>query len=379
VSKIDGEFPPGLSMDDTGLLDTGTPTTLGTFPFTLRATDENDLYDDHDDEITISSGWLLTVGNLSGSVGTGHSIWQSADLTTWLGPYARSPDPIDYPSFGPIPVADRGILVAGSGNVIDRSVDPDLTDGMTITSVTVGGAPSIKRVRPFGNIVVALNASTGSVDDNYWTSADKGATWTERTSPDNGILDIARLDSGRWVACLSDGASTRFIYSDDEGEPVNWTNATGGFANTGGSIACNGRAAAFLGTAGRISVTTDGATWELKATLPGANQSGGRDATQFGETLILAVEGSGGAGIARSLDDGETWDLVWNPLTNFGVERISYGEGVAVVSITSTYFDGGTPRDCCVSYDEGLTWAWLTNLPGSGNRRRICYREPNDG
>ena len=37
---VAGQFPPGLSLDPSGLL-SGTPTTAGTFPFTVRVTDQS--------------------------------------------------------------------------------------------------------------------------------------------------------------------------------------------------------------------------------------------------------------------------------------------------------------------------------------------------
>jgi hypothetical protein len=58
-----GELPPGLSMDNAGVI-TGTPTTIGSYPYTVRATDTNGLYDDHDDTIAVSLDGAIPIPTL---------------------------------------------------------------------------------------------------------------------------------------------------------------------------------------------------------------------------------------------------------------------------------------------------------------------------
>jgi hypothetical protein len=54
-----GELPPGLSLSAATCAITGTPTTLGTYAFTLRATDDAALFDDAAFEITINQASAL--------------------------------------------------------------------------------------------------------------------------------------------------------------------------------------------------------------------------------------------------------------------------------------------------------------------------------
>jgi hypothetical protein len=66
-----GELPPGLSMDNAGVI-TGTPTTIGSYPYTVRVTDTNGLYDDHDDTIAVSLDGAISIPTIQVLVnGTG--------------------------------------------------------------------------------------------------------------------------------------------------------------------------------------------------------------------------------------------------------------------------------------------------------------------
>lgn len=67
VSVIAGALPPGLAISTAGVI-TGTPTTEGTYNFTLRVTDENGLFDELEDTITVSELFLVL-----GSTNTGTS------------------------------------------------------------------------------------------------------------------------------------------------------------------------------------------------------------------------------------------------------------------------------------------------------------------
>ena len=48
-----GAIPAGLTLDGTGLL-SGTPTTLGTFTFTVRVTDKTGTFTDEPGSITVN-------------------------------------------------------------------------------------------------------------------------------------------------------------------------------------------------------------------------------------------------------------------------------------------------------------------------------------
>jgi hypothetical protein len=135
----------------------------------------------------------------------------------------------------------------------------DATDGYTTTTVTLDAG--IKFVRPVGSYTFAIDPDSST----YWVSPDKGDTWVSRAPfGTRKLQDIARLASGRWIGFVADGASSRFVYSDDANEPLTWHDSTIDPTATM-HIASNGQVACGVSWSGGIRRTEDGLTWDFVA------------------------------------------------------------------------------------------------------------------
>ena len=153
-----GSLPPGLSLNSSTCDITGTPTTLGTYPFTVQATDQSGATASQSYTVHISEPYLAA--DLLGQVnGSDQPIWtQSASNNNSGGPNAQglsSPtgtvmDTVHHRLF----VADMSnsrVLVYNldaNNNLIDHTADnvlgqPNLTTGGGFTNCTFNsGTPS---------------------------------------------------------------------------------------------------------------------------------------------------------------------------------------------------------------------------------------------
>jgi signal transduction histidine kinase/sugar lactone lactonase YvrE len=153
-----GALPPGLSLDGgTGAI-TGTPTTPGTYTFTIQATDETGATASQSYSLRVSSPYLAS--DLIGQVdGSGNPIWTNGGSNNTSGsvnnqglsnPTGSVMDTVHHRLF----VADSSnsrVLVFNldsSNNLIDRTADnvlgePDLTSGGDFANCTFNsGTPS---------------------------------------------------------------------------------------------------------------------------------------------------------------------------------------------------------------------------------------------
>lgn len=81
VLVVDGELPPGLSIDESGLI-SGTPTQDGSFAFTAMAEDANGFHAEADYTINVNLSAPIITPQLSGTLGT--NGWYVGNVTlTW--------------------------------------------------------------------------------------------------------------------------------------------------------------------------------------------------------------------------------------------------------------------------------------------------------
>lgn len=346
VSITAGALPDGLSMDSSGLV-TGTATSSGSYSWEITPTsacgDGTPISDSAD--IVADVFWLTT----NNSTGTNKdSVWQSEDLDIWTGPTLRVPA-VATPFFGPINLGTNRVLIAGTQNTLELITDLNPAGGYATTTVPL--VTMINRFRRFGNIVVAIKY--GSL--TYYTSADSGATWTARTAPGSGtgLRDVARLNSGRWIAFVADNASSRFLYSDQTGEPTTWINSTATPASSM-SIACNGVTAIGMNWNGGVVITTTGTSWDPVA-IPNVTGGDLGVALALDSTFLLSCSTSTyGNSLVKTHDSGVNWTAMSFPQCI----RLEKARNLIVASLASVNGSGNT--GALYSADLGDVWNDVT-------------------
>lgn len=344
-------FIPGVSLGSDGHV-TDTPTTPGTFNFSIRGTDANGVIDDHPDEVKVAmfEWWLMrdnVITNPPPTVDYRPMVWRSPTPTGWVNPNDVRSNWIP-PFFGAVMCGDDvALIINPSGTVIERITNFTPSGGViTSTQITVG--TGIRRLVFIDDVVVGITNTP-----TWFTSTDRGATWTTHTEPGGRNIRGINKVAGRWVAVRELFSDFRCVFSGQV-VPSTWSDGSvpgaGTFRNES-VISSNGTAAAVFLTSGNSMRTTDGITWITSAV--GHTIGDVRDATipGFGSTLFIA----GQSQVYRSTDGGASWTSV---LTVSGsVERLVKGGGYVVAS------GGNVAGTSYIHYsvDDGLNWLEATH------------------
>lgn len=331
-----GALPTGLSMDSAGQV-TGTPALTGNYSWTVKAADTLGNFAELADTAAVGElAWFLT--NSASSTNTWTS---STPLGPWSGPYARSIGATA--TYGPVATDNNMVFARDAGSTITYTSDFAVGDGITCASASIGIA-SDRHVRYIDGVLFVSNNS-----GPYALSLDDGATWTTYTSPTGeslDTLDLARLDSGRWITATY-GSPRRGYYTDNAVPDGGWVYAGG--VDSGECLVSSGTAVLLWGSGYRR--TTNGETW---ASLPDT-ASGSRSLGAYGDGVFVMAAGAGI--IARSIDDGLTFTEVALPdVGQSSTSSIRFERGVFLVTADHTYQGG----HLFVSSDLGLTWAEST-------------------
>lgn len=354
-SITSGELPPGLTMDAEGDVQ-GTPTAGGAYSWTVTVTDANGNQAHHPDtaDITIVEWWMTNVD----PPGQTNGLWVSDSLTAWAGAVHRTRGPVTVAPVNGVwgggyhQLSDTQAAFINSVNIFETTNDLNASDNVVVQDITIPGANQLMKLINGGGGVLVVTSS-GTSPRAYYTSGDAGQTWTQRPTPLSGTIPqtIARLDTGRWVMCCQTGSTRGYFYSDDAGEPINWTPGSGPAfdTQTGIALVCNGALAMTVNGPSTLK-TTDGVTWSVTSNgLPNVAALCGDcdgDIFIFGDT--------NGTVLKRTTDAGITWSEV--PFRN--VRRISaYGNGLWVASCP------GNGGGIFYSVDGGATWQEVSSYP----------------
>lgn len=346
--SVIGSMPPGVTLNASTGVYSGTFTAGGSYSWTVRVTDASGDYVDVADSavVTVAQWWLTTTNGANAA-----KLWQSSSLASWGSGADRTPSALSA-TFGPIMVDTDVALIAGNGAGMERITDFDPTGGHATTSVSLPGTLSSDgRIRAFGDVVVALPQSGTA----YYTSADRGATWATRNVSSGFLVDVARLDSGRWIATLSDGGSSAFLYSDEVGAPTTWQAASSAGVHVsakGVPICCNGTVAATVGNSFGAARTTDGGTWTAVSAPAGATGASAYDAIAVDDTFLTVENGKGA--YFRSTDAGQSWA---RSTGETGIDRLS-SIGTTIVASKTVGSSGTTGAR--YTTDGGATWSDVT-------------------
>lgn len=399
-------LPPGLSLSSSGIL-SGTPTTAGFYPFSVRANDSA--------KDTGLSVWLnvsamscptnmsITTANLSAGV---KDISYSSNLSATGGNGTYSWSASGLPS---------GLSISSSNGTIygtptASGVFPVIISatGSICGSTTKSFNLSIGLSGLYGNWLSLASSSDGSklaaaIEEGYiYTSPDGGATWLQRsygwryvfsssdganlaaiatsgaiyTSADSGANWVLRdPTSHSWsgISMSSDGTSLAaaplgsYIHTSTDGGAT-WTERTASGSRSWRAIAMSSDGTKIVAAvaSGYIYTSTDGgATWTERT---GAGSGSWRTVASSSDgTKIVAAQYEGYA--YTSTDSGATWTARTGLGPKNWFQIVSSSDGTKLAG--AVYADY-----IYTSADSGATWAERTN---AGTRSWQTIASSSDG
>lgn len=194
-------------------------------------------------------------------------------------------------------------------------------------------------------IAAASNAGTNAI----MTSADGGATWTQRTTADRRINGLC-WNGSICVAVCSTGTGQRVLTSPDG---ITWTLSSTPIDVSWQKVAWNGEVFVAVSATGsatqRMMTSPDGITWTLRG-----NASISWSGVAWGAELFVAV-GTGGE--VYTSPDGITWTARTAAAAQQW-QHVHYANGL-FVAVSNT----GTQR--CQTSPDGITWT-LRTTPTTG-------------
>ena len=223
-----GTLPAGLSLSSAGVL-SGTPTTAGSYPFTVNVIDANNGIATASITLVVTNALTLTFGTPPGGVvGTAYT-----DTLTAAGgttPYTWSVSAGTLPA-GITLNASTGVLAGtptagGTSNFTVQVTDADGQTATQATSITVlAGALSIVQS---ANVATTTPGSTVSYTIKVTNSGQIALTGATFTDPLSGVLDDASYNTNAaatagtvsfaspnltWTGNLAIGASATITFS----------------------------------------------------------------------------------------------------------------------------------------------------------------------
>jgi len=357
-----GSLPTGLVMDSLGNI-TGTPTETGEFAWRVRVYDSTLRSDALDEGIDLAEGidggsefvvltefgyWWLAGADPG-------NVYVTINPRDWTDSTLVARSPFIAPDNSGVGGGGYYRLSSTKALMVNLDGETEVVTGLnisgTITPVVATPFPAAGyRVRILDGVIFVFTYN-GSV--TYYTSTDDGATWNTRSAPIYTVWDIGQLPTGRWVLFCSSGGSRQAYYSDDVGEPTNWTAATNTPGNwaVGPAVISTGQNVIVFAS-GDFSVTTDGDNWTFyDDEMPGAN-NGGCWATN-GSGIVIRGDTNG-----TTLDRSTDYGLTWSSIAFRNTTRIDHYNGLWIACCP------GTSGGIFYSDDGGATWSAATLPPG---------------
>lgn len=354
-SIVSGSLPSGLSISSSGQV-TGTPTTAGSYEWTVEAVDKLGNVGTLEDSSIISAyTYWLTAGDNNVYVSSSLTNWSSAQL------YQRSPY-VNLDNFfytpGYLQLSDGSIIGSTPGNPVQTEHVTATIPGGTIPTVVLNvdsnGTPV--RVRYYKGIVFIFVPN----ELYYYASGDNGKSFTQYPYPaGSGVSDIGLTPNGNLV--IEDaGTATPFYYSSSNSLPLVWQAATAptGTSNAIACICSSNNGCFKIGTLGRVASTVNGETWNVSA--------GG----VYPDSYLAYVYASDGTNVMiGGTSGGNVW-LTSNNGTSFGASPILVTSGTYIVDIkylNGSFMVSDSNSNIYVSSNAGTSWTTITQPSGASS------------
>ncbi len=352
---VDGSLPPGLSLDPATGKVTGTPTTGGTYSFTVRvrfarimATGDDGSFSDY--KICVSSDdgstWTQVTTAISDS---GWSITYSAENGLWI----------------------NGADFAGTTEQIQTSADGG-SGTWTAQSSPADGSGWVKKMTSGGGVMVAIYQKSAQM--HIMTSTD-GVTWTQQTIPSDISIfnwaDVAfspDLGSGQGRFVVGEVSNTTsgdpgFLLSDDGG--ITWSfNAASESLPSSAITWGNGLFVVVgnnQGSGDHLETSPDGITWTVQPDPAGV--AVGWQAIYYGGgtfVIVASDQTTNPTHQAATSTDGLTWTLRSTPATR-SWSCVTYGYGIWIAG-TEKSASTNSQQPFMISNDDGATWSMVPAL-----------------
>jgi hypothetical protein len=337
-SRDSGSLPGGLSLSSSGVI-SGTPTTAGTFNFTVKATNSAG---------SVTKELSINIAS-SGGVVTGNMTWITVETTAFDYKLLGITDANVYAiAYGGAAGQEKFVAAGSMGKIAYSS------DGITWTAAVMDNS-----LYEIGQAIYAIAYGGGTFvaggNGNMVTSTD-GITWTAVSDKLSGIFDIA-YGGGKFVAMNEYGGME---YSADG---KNWTRVTEAnnpfttnYANGYGKIIYGGDRFVATVPNSQMAYSTDGVSWTAITTtvfdyqLFGEQLKGEISAIAYGNGTFVAgaAEILGGGKKAYSTDGGVTWKAITSPVfESRRITAITYADGK---------FFAGDENGNIASSPDGVTW-----------------------
>ncbi len=367
VEIVAGALPDGLTFTN-GVISATQPLAGGTFSITIRATDSNGLWYDHQDSIFISPVLFLLFSS------DNEGVWISQALENWSPMYPL------VPSIG---TGVSNATTAGGKlvlDVLDKSVGeqefytqsplPPWASVIPLENTQkIQEATSVlpSRFYTSGEVVVAWEINRNF--PYYWVSEDAGASYAQVAVPTgyDRIGGICRMASGRWIGAFQLGATNGLFYSDEE-VPATWTlAASSGSPATSNSIA-SGEYGYFISTNDRLYRTEDGESWVQVNDLSALSIPSSPQLFVGSDGTIIIHGQNANQNVGVSHDRGETVNVI-----QFDNTGLQLGAHMSYVSEAGGLLLGSTGASAFfVSEDMGDSWSrYEPPFSGYGNAATI--------
>lgn len=341
VQIVSGELPGGLSLDNSGEIDTGIPTKGGDFSFLVRVTDSIGLWDQVPDSITIADAAVLLFATDVGDQREG--VYATGDIFDF-GPrtdFVPILNTGEHVLRGGVAVSGGYWVAATSQNRMIRAPLPPY--GSTVEWEHVGSALNGDYVKSIDGVLFAYPRLGESLSTSHQVSTDNGATWTTVVNPSapassRTMRGLARLNNGRWIAYFSRSSDQNAYYSDAEVplQTNDWVRTSFTQANWGLRCMAAAEEGYVLLTNTRVARTSDGESYTVVFSDSGAIPNHGIFVTASGTVITYGNAETGGP-IAVSRDRAVTFDVM--SLPGMGVcHRIDEVDG-------RLYFSGSLPSE----------------------------------
>ena len=301
-----GTLPPGITLSSSGVL-SGTPTTTGSYPFSVNVIDANNGIGTASITLVVGAGLTLTFGTPpTGQVGVAYTDTLTA--TGGTTPYTWSVSAGTLPA-GITLNASTGVLAGtptagGTSNFTIKVTDAAAQTATQATSITIlAGALTIAQS---ASVATTTPGSTVSYTVKVTNSGQIALTGATFTDPLSGVLDDATYNSNAsatagtvsfaspnltWTGNLAIGASATITFTvtvnnPDTGNKILASTIT---STTAGSNCAAGSTDPTCTVSIPVSVLTISSTASVSSATPGATVSYTVTVTNSGQVAYASA------------------------------------------------------------------------------------------